>query len=661
MTHRSRVAAMVLAASVPASLGAQTPQTVAVVTAREPGATADGKRDYAQISLEELLNKDIAVSATKTRVDVAKAPVSVIVLTPDDIRRSGATRLGDVFRTVAGLDVLESFPGHISVSARGTSEVFVNNMLVIIDGRRLEFQVAGVPFFENAPVRLEDIKRIEVIKGPVGALYGTNALGGIISITTYSPQEAQGTLVSLTGGSHDTYGATLRYGGRLGSDWYYKVLAGYTYAGPWTSINDVAVSPAGVRKGDAVVALERVFTDDSRLEAEAGFSKGDLASLSVNTYQTRFFSWPHLRLSYGRADFHAELTASPQESELREFTTGTSLPDRRAGSASLSADRTLTPFSSSRVTVGGNVRYQRSEFINIATPHTQVVGGVFAQDEQTLVKDRLTLFGAVGVSVHPEIPTQVDGNVALVLTPVVNHSLRLSAGRGHRDPSFNENFLNFPRRIGPRDGLQIPNLTLRAESLRSVEAGYHGRFSRGDSSVRVFAEGFVEEVEDLINIVNQIVPAGSVAGRPTVTILQQFQNSESRQGWGFETGAEWNRSSFGLIGQYAFQEFRDSVTDAVILKDAPRHKVSAALRLRKGPLEATVWGHKVSATTADDGYFLLNPRLALHSRSWELAVDGFNVLDDEHIETINNGNVRGQALRRSVAVNLSYGWSLDRH
>jgi iron complex outermembrane recepter protein len=645
---------------VPAAAGAQTPVLTpasesAPATAPATAPAEDGRGDYTEVSLEELLSKNVAVAATKTRVDVAKAPVSVTVLTAEEIRRSGVTRLGDLFRTVPGLDVMESFPGHISVSARGTSEVFVNNMLVLVDGRRLEFQVAGVPFFENAPLRLEDIKRIEVVKGPAGALYGTNALAGIISITTFSPEESQGTLVSLTGGEHDTALATVRHGGRIGDRWTYKVLAGYTYSSTFSSDALVAASPAGVRKADALLVLERSLGADRRLDVEAGLAKGDLASLSVNTYQTRFFTWPHLRVAYASRDTRVELSGSGQDSELREFGTLTSLPDRRAGSASLSADHTLAPFSASRLTVGGNLRYQRSTFINIATPHSQVVWGVFAQDEQTVVKDRVTLYGAVGVSGHPEIPTQVDGNLALVVTPVRDHTLRVSAGRAHRDPSFNENFLNFPRRIGQRDGLQIPNLTLRPETLRSLEAGYHGRFKAGTGSVRLFAEGYVEEVEDLINIINRTVPAGSVAGRPTVTILQQFQNSESRDGWGVETGAEWSRGPFGLLGQYAYQSFEDARTQAEIVRDTPRHKVSGAVSFKRGAVEVDVWGHSVSRTTADDGYFLLNPRLGVRHGSWAFSVGAWNALDDKHVETINGTNVKGEVLRRAVSVNLTYG------
>src|SRR4030095_1292542 len=102
-----------------------------------------------------------------------------------------------------------------------------NNMLVLIDGRREEVQAAGAPFLEQAPLRLEDIKRIEVVRGPVGALYGTNALAGVISITTYSPDEVPGTTVSVLGGNRDTYVASVRHAGKIGASWAYKVVGGY--------------------------------------------------------------------------------------------------------------------------------------------------------------------------------------------------------------------------------------------------------------------------------------------------------------------------------------------------------------------------------------------------------------------------------------------------
>jgi iron complex outermembrane recepter protein len=635
-----------------------------------PGLLADAQpsasqaRDYSQISLEELLNKDITVAATKTRVDVARAPVSVTVLTPDDVRRSGAANLGELLRTVPGLDVLESFPSYISVSARGTSESFVNNMLVLIDGRRFETLLAGVPFLDEMPIRMEDIKRIEVVKGPVGALYGTNALAGVISITTFGASDVPGTFVSLTGGQRDTMEATVRQAGSLGNGWAYKFSGGYNYSSTWGSLSDGDTQPPlALRKGSGSLLIERRLGDGGLLEIEGGYVKGDLASLTIVTNQTQYFTMPHGRISYSRPDFHVALTTSPQALELRERVPPVQpLTDRWSGQTNLAVDRTLRPFTSSTLTVGGNVRHQRSNSTNLGgVAHSQVVGAVFAQNEQSLVKDRLALFGAIGLSHHPEIPLQVDGNVALVATIVKDHTLRASYGRAHRDPSFGENFINFARRIGPADGYQIPNLDLAPESIRAVEVGYRGRVPLGGTTrLTLFADAFQEELRDLINLVTTPVSPGSVPDRPTVTITQQFQNSDARDGRGFEVGAELEAASLRLVGQYSYQEFENATTGAKILADIPTHKVSGAVRTQVGPVELDLWVHSVSRTVNptvgpdEDGYVLLNPRLGVKAGRFLFAAQAFNALDDKHLETANGRGIKGETLRRLVTFNVRY-------
>lgn len=653
----SLASALVLGACAPVAA-----QTLSPAADSPPAAVADpapsqeeGRRDYAQISLEELLNKDITVAATKTRVDVAKAPVSVTVLTPDDIRRSGAMRLGDVLRSVPGLDVLESFPGQISVSARGTSEVFNNNMLVLVDGRRLEFQSSGVPYFENMPARLEDIKRIEVIKGPVGALYGTNALAGIISITTYSPDEVPGTLVAVQGGDRDTYAATVRQAGRIGeSGWWYKVVGGYNYTSTWATLAGTETGPsAALRKGDVVGVLEKQFDGGARLNLEAGLTKGDLAALSIVTTQTRFVTWPHFRASYSRPEFHAQLTANPQSSELKERTGPVQPIKDRSHAVNLSVDRTLHPFSSSTLTLGGNARFQRSTQNNLGTPHNQAVWGIFAQDEQVLVADRLSLVGAVGLSGHPEIPVQVDANAALVATVAEGHALRVSAGQAHRDPSFTENYIDFQRRIGTRDGYQTGNTDLEPESVRSLEAGYRGRFNAGSSTVRVFLEGFRENVDDLIGTVTTVVPAGTVPRYPTVTAIQKFQNLENRKGHGFETGIDWSRSPVQVAAHYSFQRFENARTGAAILKDTPRHKVFGSFHFTRGWAEIGGWTQWVSRTLKDEGYLLVSPRVSARIQGWELSLQAFNVLEDEHVETANERGLDAETIGRSFSFRVS--------
>jgi outer membrane receptor protein involved in Fe transport len=605
----------------------------------------------------------VTVAATKTRVDVAKAPVSVTVLTPDDIRRSGANNLGELLRTVPGLDVLESFPSYISVSARGTSESFVNNMLVLIDGRRFETLLAGVPFLDEMPVRMEDIKRIEVVKGPVGAVYGTNALAGVISIVTYGASEVPGTFVSVNGGNRDTLDVTARHGGRVGQGpWSYKFSGGYSYSSTWGSLDSGnALPPLALRKGSGILLLERRVGSDGLLELEGGFTKGDLASLTLVTNQTQFFTMPHGRVSYGRPDFHAMLTFSPQALELRERVPPIQpLIDRWSSSTNLSVDRTIRPFASSTVTMGGNLRHQRSNSTNLGgTAHSQVVGGVFVQNEQSVVRDRLALFGALGLSHHPEIPLQLDGNLAVIATPVRDHTFRASFGRAHRDPSFGENFINFRRRFGPADGYQQPNLDLAPETIQAYEIGYRGKVSIGQARLQLFAEGFKERLNDLIGIVTSNIPAGTLSDYPTATILQQFKNLESRDGRGFEVGGEVSGSAARLAVQYSYQEFENAQTGVDIVSDVPQHKFSSGLGLRKGRFEFDVWVHSVSSTvdlsrSPDNSYVLVNPRLGINVGAWGLSLQGFNVFDDRHVETVNGRGIRGEEVGRLVTLSVSY-------
>jgi outer membrane receptor protein involved in Fe transport len=319
----------------------------------------------------------------------------------------------------------------------------------------------------------------------------------------------------------------------------------------------------------------------------------------------------------------------------------------------LSVDRTLHPFSSSTLTLGGNARFQRSTQNNLGTPHNQGVWGIFAQDEQVLVADRLSLVGAVGLSGHPEIPVQVDGNAALVATVAEGHAFRVSAGQGHRDPSFTENYIDFQRRIGTRDGYQTGNTDLEPESIRSLEAGYRGRFNVGGSTVRVFLEGFRENVDDLIGTVTTVVPAGTVPRYPTVTAVQQFQNLEDRRGHGFETGLEWSRSPVQLTAHYSHQRFENARTGAAILKDTPRHKVFASFYYSKGWAELGTWTQWVSHTLKDQGYVLVSPRVSARIRGWDLSVQAFNLFDDQHVETANERGLDAETIGRSFSFRVS--------
>jgi iron complex outermembrane receptor protein len=175
------------------------------------------------LELSDLLDIDVT-SASKKSQKLSESANAIFVITQDDIRRSGATHVADVLRMAPGLQVSKANSSVWRVSARGSfNGLFVNKLLVLVDGRSIyNMQISGT-LWESLDVLLEDIERIEVIRGSGGALWGANAVNGIINIITKSAQDTQGYLVTAGAGTVETGFAHLRYGGKLGEDTTFRV------------------------------------------------------------------------------------------------------------------------------------------------------------------------------------------------------------------------------------------------------------------------------------------------------------------------------------------------------------------------------------------------------------------------------------------------------
>lgn len=175
-----------------------------------------------KLSLEELMN--VEVTSVSKRPEKLKEVASAIqVITQEDIRRSGATNVPEALRLASNLQVAQVNSSQWAISARGFNNVLSDKLLVLIDGRSVYTPLYAGVFWDVQNLLLEDIDRIEVISGPGGALWGANAVNGIINITTKNAKKTQGLFVDGGAGSAlKSYGA-LRYGGKLGKNIYYRV------------------------------------------------------------------------------------------------------------------------------------------------------------------------------------------------------------------------------------------------------------------------------------------------------------------------------------------------------------------------------------------------------------------------------------------------------
>lgn len=180
--------------------------------------------DYFDLPLEQLLSAEI-VTASRRPETVSEAPAAVFVLTRDDILRSGVTSIPEALRLVPGVHVAQVNANSWAISIRGFTSAMANKLLVMIDGRVVYNPLFAGTYWEAQDVLLEDIDRIEVVRGPGGALWGANAVNGVINIRTRHARQTQGHLVTVGYGTHERGFANVRHGGALDNDLFYRIYA----------------------------------------------------------------------------------------------------------------------------------------------------------------------------------------------------------------------------------------------------------------------------------------------------------------------------------------------------------------------------------------------------------------------------------------------------
>jgi iron complex outermembrane recepter protein len=210
--------------------------TLLCLTLAEPVQAASGAQGkpgtttLRDLSLEELGAIEVT-TVSKIPMEVWSTAAAVSVLTREDIRRSGATSLPDVLRLAAGVEVARVDSSHWSIGVRGFGEPFSKSLLVLVDGRRIYTPLFAGTYWPVYDLPLEEVERIELVRGPGGTIWGGNAVNGVINVITRTAADSRGTLVAVGGGSIDHGSMTLRHGGRTGSV-DYRVYARAFARGP---------------------------------------------------------------------------------------------------------------------------------------------------------------------------------------------------------------------------------------------------------------------------------------------------------------------------------------------------------------------------------------------------------------------------------------------
>jgi len=199
---------------------------VAPAAAQAPAFGED--EDLTALSLEELMNIEVEVTSVSRRSQrVENSAAAVYVLTSEDLRRSGATSLMEALRMVPGLNVARVDSSSWAISARGFNDLFSDKLLVLMDGRTLYTPLFSGLFWDVQDYPLEDVERIEVIRGPGATIWGANAVNGVINIITKSAYRTTGTQVVAGGGNEERGFGHVRHGGSLGETGAWRAYVKY--------------------------------------------------------------------------------------------------------------------------------------------------------------------------------------------------------------------------------------------------------------------------------------------------------------------------------------------------------------------------------------------------------------------------------------------------
>jgi iron complex outermembrane recepter protein len=182
--------------------------------------------DLINLNLEDLMRMEVTTASKKAQA-LSEVAAPIFVITQDDIRRSAAQNIPDLLRMVPGVQVAQIDSNKWAISIRGFASRFANKLLVMIDGRTIYTPLFSGVFWDAHDVLLEDIDRIEVIRGPGGALWGANAVNGIIHIITKHAADTQGTYVAGAMGDYQKVLLEGRHGASLGEDGAFRVYGKY--------------------------------------------------------------------------------------------------------------------------------------------------------------------------------------------------------------------------------------------------------------------------------------------------------------------------------------------------------------------------------------------------------------------------------------------------
>lgn len=596
-------------------------------------------RELGDLSIEELMNETVT-SVSKKEQKRGDAAAAISVLTNDDLRRSGAVTVADALRLVPGLNVGAANSSQWAISARGFNNVFSNKLLVMVDGRAVYSPLFAGVYWDLQQTMLEDVDRIEVIRGPGATIWGANAVNGVINVVTRSAKDTQGGLIYGGGGNVHLAMGGARYGGQIGEHTYYRIFGGYQLKDDYRLATGQPADD-GWQSGNGGFRIDHYPQEGTLLTWQMEATTVDLDDHTSDGFNFNTVGRWTRELS-ARSSF--EMQAYYDRNHRDEASRSGSNID----TIDLTAQHTFGLGEHHDIIWGGGYRFIASD-IKQTTPlvavrdgrFTKQIFSAFIQDEFKLVPDKLTLTAGTKLEHNDYTGFELQPSVRAVFKPAEQQTVWAAVSRAVRTPSSLEGHdvfaipLGAPF-VGPGGGLFVPTLVggdVSSEVLWAYELGY--RIQPG-SRVSVDLAVFYNDYSDLLTpgSVSQFIP-----GVPVGIAETPWENAQSGETYGGELSVTVSPTdNWRLTASYtlllANLHGPAASTPETTERSAPRHQLglrSSYDFTKRASLDAQL--RYVDNIQAVSAYITADVRLSYRVNDrLELSVVGQNLLDNQHPE-----------------------------
>ncbi len=641
-----------------------------------PADSQTATPDLAGLSIEQLTQVEVTSAGRKDQ-KLSQVAAAVFVITAEDIRRSGVSSVPELLRMVPGIQVAQIAANIWAISSRGFNGRGANRMLVMVDGRSIYNSLFAGTFWDQNQVPLDEIERIEVIRGAGATMWGTNAVDGVISIVTKKARDSKGVLITAEAGQTNLPEAGMQFGDSLGDRLQYRVDGGFCeHPGLIAQSGGTAWDRWNSGHGD--FRLDWQASDRDSLSLDAGAYDGG----GHETWNT-LFPLPAVEAAVAPFSFSGGYATGRWQHQFDgsdiSFEAYYDREDRAEVLARGYLNTTDFDFQHHIHPRGRNdfvwgagyrMRTDYSAGIERNQNFAENLFSLFAQDEITLVPDRLTLTAGGRVE---EYRTTAGNNfdfepqVRLLWAPAKRYSLWSAVSRAVRSPSQIEREIEFQYEMPSTNGLPttgelIGNPQALPEVVVAYEAGYRHQVAK--KVTLDLALFFDQRSRMLVNAIEN--PYLVYSPGPSVVVPLEYVNGMHGTTRGIEVAGTWTpERHWRLQTAYSREDADLAASPGYTLSEppiwywrTPRNTLdvrSAWDISRRWSLDTTFSWVSRLPSYAVPHYTRVDLRIARKfGEGGEISAGVRNLCDREHLEFISEDYIVSSLVRRDAYVRLAW-------